>query len=583
MSISTEAIQDEIGRIVASRAFRSRLQLRNLLRYLAKAAIEGRQVDQRAIAVEVLSRNPSSFDSKKDSCVRAATTKLRRALKAYYEETGRGDPILLGIEERTYAATFRELSGPTPPSPEFGERPFGAARAEALVRLISAICDLEGITPAERTHRFREQVRKREGDSNIEELWRTRPSTDFDLFLEGLKDFSVSIRDIRKLAALFGIHPLLLDPLLSEIEQTDCLTLDFDKDFIDVGKRGEQFRGNRCRYLIPRTRIAGTDASFVKVILDPAGRPDLPAGVSDQHEHPGDELAILISSGRVEIRLAASGARLALGEGDFAHFYAELRHSAVNVGAEPARMLVVRFYHLDTVDTRQTVLRSIENVLDEMSKTGRARLMPPYASAWIRQVLPRYRSKGLDGIADRLGLGRLLERWQPRRNSEPVPDQIRRILEGRPVAHGRRGRRESLGIDEIVLRSFMCPAVPGAVVIHQPEDLEEIPAHLVPPGASVLLPRRNLSCSDISVLKVRLEKGVSTPAHSHPGFEAVFVLSGGPVEVYFEPEADPVCSLSAWENHLCHFNSRRHHSVRNAGGAPAEFLVIRFYRDGPRR
>jgi len=59
-------------------------------------------------------------------------------------------------------------------------------------------------------------------------------------------------------------------------------------------------------------------------------------------------------------------------------------------------------------------------------------------------------------------------------------------------------------------------------------------------------------------------------------------MISGEAKLFFEGEESPAQTISIEYGRLCHFNSARTHRIINDSSDRAEFLVIRFHRDGER-
>src|SRR5262249_7309462 len=157
--------------------------------------------------------------------------------------------------------------------------------------------------------------------------------------------------EMRNLTRNLGIHPLLLDPLLSKSVSQQCLSIHLPTgppdgvgahteacavgEFRQAGEKGGESYGSG-RYAIPTGRLASTDAAFVYVILDPKAH-------SDDHHHPGDEL-LFVLKGSATVYLRGSGSEIELQEGSYVHFYSEQTHAAYNYSDTEAHLFIVRFY-----------------------------------------------------------------------------------------------------------------------------------------------------------------------------------------------------------------------------------------------
>lgn len=127
-----KAEQDElisaqyVGKVTASRAFRSSSSLPRLLDYYAERAREepGEAIKEFRVATEALGRG-EDFDSRIDSVVRVTTARLRAKLDEYYEKEGRNDPVRLVIPKGGYrleavAVDEEKAAAHEPPSKSAG-------------------------------------------------------------------------------------------------------------------------------------------------------------------------------------------------------------------------------------------------------------------------------------------------------------------------------------------------------------------------------------------------------------------------------------------------------------------------------
>jgi hypothetical protein len=116
-------VEDEkrqaLARVLDSRALGRSEQLRNLLRYVCEAEIEGRgqELTEYVLGVSVLGR-PSGYSPADDSCVRSRAYELRQRLSAYYASENPDDPIRIAIDKGGYCPRFERH----PPSARGSER-----------------------------------------------------------------------------------------------------------------------------------------------------------------------------------------------------------------------------------------------------------------------------------------------------------------------------------------------------------------------------------------------------------------------------------------------------------------------------
>jgi hypothetical protein len=103
----TEAVQNELAAILASRTFARSERHRRFLSYIVEKALNSQATDVKeySIAIEVFDR-PSSYDPQVDSLVRVEASKLRSRLQRYYETEGAGHAVRIDIPKGTYLPAF---------------------------------------------------------------------------------------------------------------------------------------------------------------------------------------------------------------------------------------------------------------------------------------------------------------------------------------------------------------------------------------------------------------------------------------------------------------------------------------------
>jgi len=108
-------MEAHISRIEASKEFKDSLQLRRLLRFLARAALTGEPTSQYRIAVEAFGR-PASFDPTSDPIVRVEIRRLRARLADFYRNNP-GEPFRVHVPERSYSVVLSAApaAGSSPP------------------------------------------------------------------------------------------------------------------------------------------------------------------------------------------------------------------------------------------------------------------------------------------------------------------------------------------------------------------------------------------------------------------------------------------------------------------------------------
>ena len=145
---------------------------------------------------------------------------------------------------------------------------------------------------------------------------------------------------------------------------------------------------------------------------------------------------------------------------------------------------------------------------------------------------------------------------------------------------------ELYGVEPFLLYSFLFPAVPNAVVVRPGEASEMQPVDIQDFGSGVKysVPRRNLACSEIGIAKLDLAPGCGAPWNKHPGCELLIPLQGE-ATAYYGPKDSPreISTVSKHNNVCVHFVSQKEHTISNNSSEHSEILVVRFYRDCPRK
>jgi hypothetical protein len=113
-----------VQRIVASEEFQRAAQLRNILLYVSRAAIQhpDTALHEYQIACDVLGRQ-ADFNPALDNIVRAQVSHLRRKLAQYYEREGKNEPIVVTIPKGSYLPAFTAQALITEQPAPFGSLP----------------------------------------------------------------------------------------------------------------------------------------------------------------------------------------------------------------------------------------------------------------------------------------------------------------------------------------------------------------------------------------------------------------------------------------------------------------------------
>jgi len=104
---SDPLIREQLNRILSTPAFNNSRILSDFLAFIVKETLAGKEqeIKEYTIGVNVLSRS-SNFNPQFDAIVRTHAGRLRRALKEYYADLGRKDPIQIEIPKGAYIPIF---------------------------------------------------------------------------------------------------------------------------------------------------------------------------------------------------------------------------------------------------------------------------------------------------------------------------------------------------------------------------------------------------------------------------------------------------------------------------------------------
>lgn len=446
------------------------------------------------------------------------------------------------------------------------------------------------------------------------------------------------IRDLKTTAAAYGIHWLMLGPLLSsEAQDRVChlqLRSEFERisDWSDdskfqirqahLGPLLQRFRermgktrpevkeqlkqvldkpddvgvtehyGRNASYANPKSRLIGSeDIALVHLTLHPGG-------VSDVHQHPGDEL-MLVLDGSVLVELPELGLCTELRRGDFIHFYAEQCHAAKCTGETTATVLVIRFLQLEELGARYTLHSDATSGDNWTNKEFVGRIRQEFLQMLMPfRLIDSNRQPGAE-VVDRVGLARLLQAVA-KSNGHSPEDLVRRACEIAPelkidvgkinrLAAAKSPVLESLlptmahiyGTYPAVLFDYMHPIHRPVIQVRWSDDANGsgewamIPEVFVDsPAVTYKVPVRRLAHSDMSISYLSMKRGAKTDPNSHPGFELILPLAGS-VTI----EQKNKTHVLKYESHLyAHFASDEFHRVSNDDCDEAKLIVIRFYK-----
>lgn len=608
--------EKQLGKILAAKVFQRAKQQAAMLRFVAEKTMDesSEDLDQGLIAKAV-------FPESDAGVVGTTAFRIRRSLRGYYAEEGRNDPIIFQMPEGSYYITAE----PGVASLDWSALSALEDKHNITIRefreFLESLCELEGMKAGTRNESLKKWVQHSVPFSK--ELPKLRTGTEFHDFFDRLRESGEKLKflEMRDLTKSLGIHAIMLDPLLSEPVQRECVVLQFPieeprnapnprstlcvkSEFVRVGQPGEGSHGERVQYLIPAKRKAGADASFVHLVLQPTGH-------SDVHHHPGDEL-MLVLKGSVQVRLEDSGVQFELGMGSMTHFYAEQTHSAHNVSTGEAHLFIIRFYQRGVPGTRQEMRRGLWGALDKWSESAIRLQDVPWG--WILEAAAGRSVRRLsrepaaqEGIPqellNRLGLARLLKRLpappvgraraflrkakgKDQKPCDSLQEWLWRLETNREIVATTLVPEicELFGVFDLLIWEFVFPGVTRQVVVARREaddeaddwiDLARVAGGQPATGVTYEIPKRSLACSDITIAWLTLEPGKVTRENDHPGLELPLPVKGE-ATIEYAGEKEPVCTVSALQ-HCAHYNSERQHRVCNYSSSPAEMIVIRFY------
>ena len=101
--------QEQVRRILQSRAFRTSEVHRNLLQYLAGKSLAGEadSLKEYTVGLDVFAK-PESFDPRQESVVRMHMARLRQKLAEYYRTEGATDAIVVDVPKGAFQVTFEQ-------------------------------------------------------------------------------------------------------------------------------------------------------------------------------------------------------------------------------------------------------------------------------------------------------------------------------------------------------------------------------------------------------------------------------------------------------------------------------------------
>lgn len=102
------AVQQQLSRILASKAFRQADRLKRFLTFIVTETLEGRaeSLKEFTVGVEVFGKD-RTFDARSDPIVRVQARRLRAQLERYYADEAGPDDLIIEVPKGAYAAVFK--------------------------------------------------------------------------------------------------------------------------------------------------------------------------------------------------------------------------------------------------------------------------------------------------------------------------------------------------------------------------------------------------------------------------------------------------------------------------------------------
>src|SRR5215469_9338634 len=130
-----------VQRIVSSPPFQKSARLRELLEFLTERTIHGHAQDLTELHIgNALFHKPSGYDPLEDSSVRVHVRQLRLKLHEYFDEEGRGEPVILTIPKGSYSPVFKTAPSPEKPPETTSPVAPDSWRARAILAWIVCAC-----------------------------------------------------------------------------------------------------------------------------------------------------------------------------------------------------------------------------------------------------------------------------------------------------------------------------------------------------------------------------------------------------------------------------------------------------------
>lgn len=142
--VPAEAVRQALAQILESKEFAQSERMRRFLTFAVERQLAGdrESLKEYTIGLEVFDR-PSSYDPRVDSIVRVEARRLRRKLRAYYEEAGGEQTVKITLPEGTYAPVIALASAKVAPVAEKAPAAPRDERAIAVLPFVNLSVDRE--------------------------------------------------------------------------------------------------------------------------------------------------------------------------------------------------------------------------------------------------------------------------------------------------------------------------------------------------------------------------------------------------------------------------------------------------------
>jgi len=138
---ASQAIHEQLVRILAHPAFRNSKRYPSFLRYVVELTAKGQteNLKERTIGVEVFERDPN-YDTNTDHIVRTTAGEIRKRIAQYYHEPGHESELRIELPSGSYVPEFHWPQGPAlsvskKPAPTGSRRFYGIAALLLLLLL----------------------------------------------------------------------------------------------------------------------------------------------------------------------------------------------------------------------------------------------------------------------------------------------------------------------------------------------------------------------------------------------------------------------------------------------------------------